>query len=102
MPENLLTPVSAIGTIFVPVSDQDRAITFYTERLGFEKRADFGYGGDMRWVEVGPRDSAIGLALVSPAEGTAVSPRTALTRVRGDSVAGDSAVGVAAPATGNR
>jgi catechol 2,3-dioxygenase-like lactoylglutathione lyase family enzyme len=60
----------------VPVSDQDLALEFYTERLGFEKRSDFAYGGDKRWVEVAPRHSAVALALVSSAEGTA-TPTTA-------------------------
>jgi catechol 2,3-dioxygenase-like lactoylglutathione lyase family enzyme len=63
--------ISEVGTIFVPVSDQDRALDFYVEQLGFRKRADFVYGGGLRWVEVAPRDSGIGLALVSTAEGAA-------------------------------
>jgi catechol 2,3-dioxygenase-like lactoylglutathione lyase family enzyme len=68
--------VTQVGTVFVPVSDQDRAIDFYVKRLGFEKRSDFAYGGGKRWVEVAPRDSPIALALVSSAEGT-VRPTTA-------------------------
>jgi catechol 2,3-dioxygenase-like lactoylglutathione lyase family enzyme len=68
--------VTQVGTVFVPVSDQDRALEFYIERLGFKKRSDFAYGGDNRWVEVAPRDSAVALALVSPAEGAA-TPTTA-------------------------
>ena len=71
MSTNQTTSISAVGTVFVPVSDQDRALEFYVEKLGFEKRADFDYGGDKRWVEVAPPDSAMALALVSPAEGTA-------------------------------
>ena len=65
------TSISAVATVFVPVSDQDRALAFYVEKLGFEKRADFDYGGGKRWVEVAPPESANALALVSPAEGTA-------------------------------
>lgn len=62
--------VTQVGTVFVPVSDQDRALAFYVEQLGFEKRSDFDYGGGHRWVEVAPRGSDITLALVSPAEGS--------------------------------
>ena len=76
MSANQPASVSEVGTVFVPVSDQDRAIEFYVDRLGFEKRSDFLYGGDKRWVEVAPRDSAVALALVPPAEGTA-APTTA-------------------------
>ena len=63
--------ITEVGTIFVPVSDQDRALDFYVEQLGFRKREDFVYGGGLRWVEVAPSDSGIGLALVSTAEGAA-------------------------------
>lgn len=65
------TSITEVGTVFVPVSDQDRALEFYVGQLGFEKRADFIYGGDRRWVEVAPVGASIGLALVSPAEGEA-------------------------------
>ena len=41
--------------MIVPVSDQDRAIEFYTETLGFELRGDTPYGENDRWVEVAPR-----------------------------------------------
>ena len=76
MPASHRASITQVGTVFVPVSDQDRALEFYTERLGFEKRSDFEYGGGKRWVEVAPRESAIALALVSSAEGTA-TPTTA-------------------------
>ena len=33
------TRISAIGVVIVPVSDQDRALAFYTQKLGFEQRA---------------------------------------------------------------
>ncbi len=49
------TQITQIGTVMVPVSDQDRAIEFYTEKLGFEKRADIPFGHGDRWVEVAPR-----------------------------------------------
>src|SRR5204863_122261 len=44
-------------------------LAFYLHKLGFEKRADFRYGGDHRWVEVAPRGSAIAIALVPQSEG---------------------------------
>jgi catechol 2,3-dioxygenase-like lactoylglutathione lyase family enzyme len=56
------TKVTEIATILVPVSDQDRALAFYTERLGFTKTMDVTYGGD-RWIEVSPGGGTTTLAL---------------------------------------
>jgi catechol 2,3-dioxygenase-like lactoylglutathione lyase family enzyme len=63
------TRISQVGTVFVPVAVQDRALEFYLDKLGFEKRADFPYGGGGRWIEVAPPGSAIAIALVGPSEG---------------------------------
>jgi catechol 2,3-dioxygenase-like lactoylglutathione lyase family enzyme len=63
------TRISQVASVFVPVADQDRALEFYVGKLGFEKRADFGYGEGARWVEVAPPGSANAIALVPPSEG---------------------------------
>jgi catechol 2,3-dioxygenase-like lactoylglutathione lyase family enzyme len=63
------TQLRQVGTVFVPVTDQDRALEFYLEKLGFEKRADFSYGEGHRWIEVAPPGSTIAIALVPPSEG---------------------------------
>jgi catechol 2,3-dioxygenase-like lactoylglutathione lyase family enzyme len=42
-----------IHSTFLPHSDPDAALAFYRDILGFEVRADVGYG-DMRWITVGP------------------------------------------------
>jgi catechol 2,3-dioxygenase-like lactoylglutathione lyase family enzyme len=71
------TCITQVATVFVPVSDQDRALAFYLDKLGFEKRVDFSYGEIHRWVEVAPPDSMNAIALVPPSEGNAVgSDRT--------------------------
>lgn len=36
----------------LPVLDQDRAKSFYVEKLGCEVAADAAMGGDWRWIEV--------------------------------------------------
>jgi catechol 2,3-dioxygenase-like lactoylglutathione lyase family enzyme len=64
-----MTGIKELGRVMVPVSDQDRAIDFYVDKLGFEKRADTPYGDGDRWVEVAPPGSAAALALVHPREG---------------------------------
>lgn len=63
------TRITQVGTVIVPVSDQDKAIEFYTGTLGFEKRADIPFGGSERWVEVAPAGAATTLALVPPRPG---------------------------------
>jgi catechol 2,3-dioxygenase-like lactoylglutathione lyase family enzyme len=57
------TRVNKIGTVIIPVSDQDRAIEFYVEKLGFEKRTDVPFGNGDRWVEVAPGDAVTTIAL---------------------------------------
>ena len=63
------TRLSKIGTVVIPVSDQDRAIEFYVETLGFEKRADVPFGNGYRWVEVAPPDAQTTIAIVPPPPG---------------------------------
>jgi catechol 2,3-dioxygenase-like lactoylglutathione lyase family enzyme len=63
------THIAQVGTIGVPVADQDRALAFYLEKLGFEKRIDAPYGKGDRWVEVAPPGAATTIALVRAREG---------------------------------
>jgi catechol 2,3-dioxygenase-like lactoylglutathione lyase family enzyme len=37
----------------IPVADQDRAIAFYTEKLGFRILTDQPFDGKQRWIELG-------------------------------------------------
>ena len=37
------------------VTDQEKALDFYTHKLGFEVRTDFTMEGGFRWLTVGPR-----------------------------------------------
>jgi lactoylglutathione lyase len=62
------TTVSSIGVVMFTVADQDAALAFYTEKLGFELRSDsrFGENGEMRWLEVAPPGSVARLALNPP------------------------------------
>jgi catechol 2,3-dioxygenase-like lactoylglutathione lyase family enzyme len=63
------TSITQVGPVFVPVTDQERALAFYRDKLGFEKRVDFIYGDDIRWIEVAPPGAANTIALVPPGEG---------------------------------
>jgi catechol 2,3-dioxygenase-like lactoylglutathione lyase family enzyme len=69
MASKTTTRISQVGRVMVPVSDQDRAIEFYVDTLGFEKRADIPYGDGDRWVEVAPSGGEAAIALVPPREG---------------------------------
>src|SRR5215216_6759427 len=60
--------ITHIGNVMVPVQDQDKAIEFYVDKLGFEKRTDTSYGEGQRWVEVGPPGAETTVALVPPPE----------------------------------
>jgi catechol 2,3-dioxygenase-like lactoylglutathione lyase family enzyme len=65
------TTLSNIGVVMFTVADQDAALAFYTEKLGFEVRGDVGFGeqGEMRWLEVAPPGSTARLALNPPMGG---------------------------------
>ena len=75
------TRISQVGTVMVPVSDQDAAIAFYTSKLGFEKRLDVPFGNGDRWVEVAPAGAETTIAIVKPRPGepTGVETRIALS-----------------------
>ena len=70
-PTDTPTTLTSIGVVMFPEADQDAALTFYTEKLGFELRGDsrFGEDGEMRWVEVAPPGSIARLALNPPMGG---------------------------------
>ena len=57
------TRITGVGTVGVPVTDQDRALEFYVGELGFETRRDVPFG-DGRWIEVAPPGAATTIALV--------------------------------------
>ena len=68
---NTPTTLSNIGVVMFAVSDQDAALAFYTEKLGFEVRGDtrLGEQNEMRWLEVAPPGSRARLALNPPMGG---------------------------------
>jgi catechol 2,3-dioxygenase-like lactoylglutathione lyase family enzyme len=56
--------VTRVGRVMVPVADQDAAIAFYVDTLGFAVVADVPFGEGERWVEVAPPAGGAALALV--------------------------------------
>ena len=63
------TTLVDVRTVAVPVTDQDRAVEFYVDTLGFEKRMDAPIGEGFRWIEVAPPGAGVSIAL-SPASET--------------------------------
>jgi uncharacterized glyoxalase superfamily protein PhnB len=61
--------ITHLARVTILVSDQNEALNFYTEKLGFEKRADMPMGAT-RWLTVSPagqRDLEIVLQQPDPA-----------------------------------
>jgi len=56
--------ITRVGTVIVPVADQDRALDFYAGTLGFEIRIDAPFGAGVRWIELAPPGAATTIALV--------------------------------------
>ena len=61
--------ISEVGTVIVPVTDQDRALEFYAGTLGFEVRIDGEFAPGQRWLEVAPPGAATSIALIPMPEG---------------------------------
>jgi predicted enzyme related to lactoylglutathione lyase len=62
--------LTEIGRVAVPAVDQDRALEFYVDTLGFDLRADDTFAdGQMRWIEVAPAGGSTAIALAPPMEG---------------------------------
>lgn len=57
--------ISHVKLLSMPVRDQDRAKSFYTEALGFELLADEDMAPDQRWVQVAPKGADTSITLVT-------------------------------------
>lgn len=58
--------ISKVKLMGVCVGDQQRALDFYTNQLGFRVVADQPMGPGARWLEVAPPGGGPGLALWTP------------------------------------
>lgn len=55
--------ITQIGTVAVPVTDQERSLAFYVDVLGFEKTRDVPFGPGQRWIEVAPPTGGTTIAI---------------------------------------
>ena len=64
-----------INLTSVMVDDQAKALAFYTEKLGFEKKQDVPMGGEHRWLTVVSPEAPDGVELLlEPSEHPAAAP----------------------------
>ena len=45
--------IRGVKFVSIPVADQDRALAFYTEKLGFKIVTDAPFSDEQRWIELG-------------------------------------------------
>jgi lactoylglutathione lyase len=57
------TSITDVRTVGIPVADQDQALAFYVDTLGFEKRLDAPISPTLRWIEVAPTGATTSIAL---------------------------------------
>ena len=50
----------------IPVADQDRALEFYTTKLGFRIMTDAPFSDDQRWIELGIAGTDTKIVLFTP------------------------------------
>jgi catechol 2,3-dioxygenase-like lactoylglutathione lyase family enzyme len=57
--------IESFEIVSVPVSDQTRSKTFYSDVLGFDVVRDEPMGPGMRWIQLSPKGCATTIALVT-------------------------------------
>ncbi len=58
--------IKRIKFIGIPVRDQDRALRFYTEKLGFRILTDQAFSENQRWIELSIPGADTGVVLFTP------------------------------------
>lgn len=57
--------ITSVAVISIPVSDQDRALAFYRDALGFGVVDDVLMGPQMRWLRLGVPETTFTVTLVT-------------------------------------
>lgn len=58
--------IKRIKFLGIPVQDQDRALSFYTGKLGFRILTDQHFSATQRWIELSIPGADTGIALFTP------------------------------------
>ena len=77
-PSESTSKIIDLRTVGVPVTDQDRALAFYVDVLGLEKRLDVPMGSGRRWIEVAPAGASTSIALVAAHDGVPAGVETGI------------------------
>jgi lactoylglutathione lyase len=81
------TRIHGVHTVGVPVTDQDGALAFYLDTLGFETRRDVPMGDNGRWIEVAPPGAPTTIALVPTSTGVPAGRPTGIRLATSDAEA---------------
>jgi predicted enzyme related to lactoylglutathione lyase len=65
-PFNLGDPMRKIKFISIPVHDQDKALAFWTQKMGLQIATDQSMGPGPRWIELKVPGGQTGVALFTP------------------------------------
>jgi predicted enzyme related to lactoylglutathione lyase len=60
------TVITQVKFVGIPTRDQDRALKFYTEKLGFEVSTDQVFNAQQRWIELRIGNSGTRVVLFTP------------------------------------
>jgi predicted enzyme related to lactoylglutathione lyase len=58
--------IKKVKFLGIPVADQDRALKFYTEKVGFTVMTDQEYDGKQRWIELKLPGADTSIVLFTP------------------------------------
>lgn len=58
--------IKRIKFLGIPVGDQERALKFYTEKLGFRVLTDQAFSEKQRWIELSIPGAETGVVLFTP------------------------------------
>jgi len=58
--------IKGIKFTSIPVRDQDKALEFYTKKLGFIIQTDQQFDAKQRWIELGIPGAKTGITLFTP------------------------------------
>ena len=58
--------ITHVKLVNLPVSDQDRALDFYTDKLGFSILTDQPFDDKQRWIELKPPKAETRVVLFTP------------------------------------
>lgn len=64
--------IGSVKFVSIPVSDQERALAFYRDTLGFEVVSDAPFSDRVRWLLVRPPGAQTGLVLFPPSDELAI------------------------------